>query len=126
MSDSAATPAEPDIAAPTDPQVPPTSVAADTPPADQFPRYTQNLLHVRVPVSVTLAVKKQSLDQILELAPGSIIQFEKSCEETLDLCVGEHRIARGLAVKVGEKFGLKIKQLTGPKERFQSFRPKTT
>jgi flagellar motor switch protein FliN len=78
---------------------------------------------VKVPVSVTLAAKKQPLKQILELAPGSLIQFSKSCDETLDLCVGEHCIAKGLAIKVGEKFGLRVNALTPPGERFQAVRP---
>jgi flagellar motor switch protein FliN/FliY len=125
MSDSAATPSEPETASPGASEVQPAAVAASPSATESFPKYTQNLLHVRVPVSVTLATKKQPIDQIVELAPGSLIQFEKSCEEMLELCVGEHRIARGLAVKVGEKFGLRINHLTGPKERFQSFRPKS-
>jgi flagellar motor switch protein FliN len=90
---------------------------------EALPVYARNLLHVQVPVTVTLAVKKQPVKQILELAPGSLIQFEKSCEETLELCVGEHRIGRGLAVKVGEKFGLRVDHLTPPSERLKSLRP---
>ena len=90
---------------------------------DRLPVYTRNLLHVRVPITVTLAMKKQPVKQILDLAPGSLIQFDKSCEETLELCVGEHRIGRGLAVKVGEKFGLRVDHLTPPTERLKTLRP---
>jgi flagellar motor switch/type III secretory pathway protein FliN len=90
------------------------------PSREGLPKYTRNLLNVRVPVSVTLATKKQSVKQILELASGSLIQFDKPCEEMLDLCVGEHCIARGVAVKVGEKFGLRVNQLIPPGERFQA------
>jgi flagellar motor switch protein FliN len=103
----------------------PAEAAAPTPAPVQnpLPTYAQNLLYVRVPVSVTLAQKKQSIKQITELAPGSLIQFDKSCEEALDLCVGDHRIAQGLAVKVGEKFGLRVNELTPPVERLRSLRP---
>ena len=90
---------------------------------DQLPLYTRNLLHVRVPVTVTLAMKRQPVEQILELAPGSLIQFEKSCEETLELCIGDQCIAEGLAVKVGEKFGLKVSHLTPPTDRVQALKP---
>jgi flagellar motor switch/type III secretory pathway protein FliN len=78
----------------------------------------RNLLNVGVPVNVTLAAKKQTVKQIVELAPGSLIQFNKPCDQLLDLCVGEHRIAQGLAVKVGDKFGLKVNHLTPPSQQF--------
>jgi flagellar motor switch protein FliN/FliY len=90
---------------------------------DELPLYTRNLLHVRVPVTVTLAMKRATTQQILDLAPGAMIQFDKSCEETLELCIGEHTIAAGLVVKVGEKFGLKISHLTPPTNRLQTLKP---
>jgi len=125
MSDQTIAPPEPqsDAVAPPQPASDKSNVTATV--GDLHPSYAQNLLNIEVPVTVTLAMKKQPIAQIVELAPGSIIQFEKSCEEMLELCVGDHCIAHGLAVKVGEKFGLRINQLTGPKERFQSFRPES-
>jgi flagellar motor switch protein FliN len=101
------------------PAASPATAKVSAAPAN-FSMYTRNLLNVKVPVSVTLAAKKQPLKQILELAPGSLIQFNKSCDETLELYVGEHCIAKGLAVKVGEKFGLRVNALTSPGERFQA------
>lgn len=88
--------------------------------AKPLPAYTRSLLHVQVPVVVTLAAKKQPIGQILELGPGSIIHFEKPCEDMLDLSVGEHRIAQGEAVKVGDKFGLRVTSLILPEERFEA------
>ncbi len=73
-----------------------------------------------MPVVVTLAAKKQSIGQIVELGPGSIIHFDKSCEEMLDLNVGDRRIAQGEAVKVGDKFGLRVTSVVLPDERFNS------
>jgi flagellar motor switch/type III secretory pathway protein FliN len=87
-----------------------------------LPPYTRSLLKIRVPLSVTLAAKKQPVGQILEIGPGSIIQFEKSCEEMLDLNVSNLAIARGEAVKVGEKFGLRVTSLILPGERFKPVR----
>jgi flagellar motor switch protein FliM len=80
-------------------------------------------LKIRVPLSVTLAAKKQPVGQILEIGPGSILQFEKSCEEMLDLNVSNLPIARGEAVKVGEKFGLRVTSLILPGERFKPLQP---
>jgi flagellar motor switch protein FliN len=88
-------------------------------PSGRLPHYTRSLLHIEVPVVVTLAAKKQSIGQIVELGPGSIIHFDKSCEEMLDLSVGDRRIAQGEAVKVGDKFGLRVTSVVLPDERFK-------
>ena len=83
-----------------------------------LPPYTRSLLRIKVPVVVTLAEKRQKLSRIIELGPGSIIQFDKSCEEMLDLEVGNQAVATGEAVKVGDKFGLRITAMVLPDERF--------
>jgi flagellar motor switch protein FliN len=97
--------------------------AARGPSLRDLPPYSRSLLKIRVPLSVTLAEKKQPLGQILEIGPGSILQFEKSCEEMLDLNVSNLAIARGEAVKVGDKFGLRVTSLILPSERFKAVQP---
>lgn len=94
--------------------------------AVQLPLYTRSLLRIRVPVVVTLAQNRQPLRRILEIGPGSIIQFDKSCEDTLDMSVGERPIAQGEAVKVGDKFGLRITSMILPDERFKPVKPGET
>jgi flagellar motor switch/type III secretory pathway protein FliN len=89
----------------------------------ELPIYSQSLLRIRVPVVVTLARKRQPLGRVIELGPGSIIHFDKSCEEMLDLEAGGLAVARGEAVKVGDKFGLRITSIVLPEERFQPVRP---
>ena len=83
-----------------------------------LPPYTRSLLRIEVPVVVTLAEKRQKLSRIVELGPGSIIQFDKSCRAMLDLEVGNRTVACGQAVKVGDKFGLQITAMLPPDERF--------
>lgn len=88
-----------------------------------LPRYSRSLLKIRIPVVVTLAQKRLPLGRILEWGPGALIQFDKSCEELLELSAGGHPIAMGEAVKVGDKFGLRITSMMLPGERFQPVRP---
>lgn len=83
-----------------------------------LPPYTRSLLRIKVPVVVTLAEKRQRLSRIIEIGPGSILQFDKSCEEMLNLEVGNQALACGEAVKVGDKFGLRITAMVLPDERF--------
>ena len=97
-----------------------TADATATPSA--LPPYTQNLLRIKVPMMVTLAQKKQPVRTIVELVPGAIIQFNKSCDEMLELEVSGEPIALGECVKVGDKFGLRVTSVMLPEERFKSVR----
>lgn len=73
------------------------------------PGFQQSVLSVPAPVSVTLASKRVRLDTILDLGPGAVVMFDKNCDEPLTLEVGGYPIATGEAVKVGDKFGLRIR-----------------
>ena len=84
-----------------------------------LPAYARSLLKIKVPVSVTLATAKETIGDIVELVPGSILQFDKTCDEPLYLEVGDHCVAEGETVKVGDKFGLRITAMVMPGERFQ-------
>jgi flagellar motor switch protein FliN/FliY len=95
---------------------------ADNPANAELPPFTQNLLRIKVPVMVTLARKKQPVESIVDLVPGAIIQFNKSCDEMLELEVGGHPTAQGECVKVGDKFGLRITSMILPGERFLAVR----
>jgi flagellar motor switch protein FliN len=89
------------------------------PTPDRFPPYTRSLLKIEVPVTVTLAERRFAVEEILSLGPGSILQFDKGCDEALDLEVGNRRVAQGEAVKVGDKFGLRVTAVVLPEERFE-------
>ena len=101
----------------------PVPAMADSPAADflpeNLPPYTRNLLRIKVPVMVTLAHKKQPVGTIVQLVPGAIIQFNKSCEEMLELEVSGVPVAVGECVKVGEKFGLRLSSVVMSEERFK-------
>jgi flagellar motor switch protein FliN/FliY len=87
--------------------------AGDGPLAD-LPVYARGLMRIRVPVRVTLASQRKPIQEIIELGPGSIVKFAKTCDEPLELCVGDRPIATGEVVKVGDKFGLRVGALLAP------------
>ncbi|MBN1257499.1 MAG: FliM/FliN family flagellar motor switch protein [Planctomycetes bacterium] len=66
---------------------------------------------LKLPVQVTLAEKQERLKMIMDLVPGSIVEFKKSSEEFLDMRIGKITIARGEAVIVDEHFGLQIREI---------------
>ena len=87
---------------------------------EDLPGYARSALKVKVPVATILARAKKPIKTVLELGVGSIIQFDKSCDEMLEIEVGQTIvIATAEAVKVGDKFGFRISTLTLPEERFR-------
>ncbi|RCS47770.1 hypothetical protein DTL42_14745 [Bremerella cremea] len=84
----------------------------------ELPGYCRSLLHIEVPIRVILAEKKMKVHDIVNIGIGSIIQFDKSCEDTLDVEIGRQKIAEGEAVKVGDKFGVRVTNITMPEERY--------
>lgn len=80
------------------------------PDEDKSP-YRRSVLQIRAPLTVTLASKKERLHRILDLVPGAMLTFEAHCDEPLTLELGGHRIARGETVKIGDKFGLRIREV---------------
>ncbi len=81
-------------------------------------QYCRSVLHVEVPVVVTLASKRMPIDQVLKLVPGVMIQFEKPCDSPMVLELGGVPIAQGEVVKIGDKFGIRIGEIVRPAERF--------
>lgn len=92
---------------------------ADT-PFQNLPDYAHSLMQIKLPVMVTLARQKLKVKRVLEIAPGSLIQFDKFCEDMLDVEAADRKIALGEAVKVGDKFGIKITSIVMPPERFNT------
>jgi flagellar motor switch protein FliN/FliY len=85
-----------------------------------LPAQTRSLLRIRVPITVTLASQRRPIQEIMELGLGTLVKFEKTYDEPLELAVGELAVARGEVVKVGDKFGLRIRQLIRPQQRLAS------
>ena len=69
------------------------------------------IMRLEMPVIVKLAERKLPMSEVLRLGVGSIIEFVKSNDEPLQLMINNRTIAVGEAVKVGENFGLRIKQV---------------
>lgn len=103
---------EPTPTSPMDPAMPADAAAGSIDTAlDELSTFARNLLRVRVPLQVTLASQRKSIHEIVELGPGSIVKFDKTCDEPLQLTIGNTPIAQGEVVKVGDKFGLRISGL---------------
>lgn len=80
----------------------------------------RRILKLRVPVIVRLAERVMLVSDVLRIRPGTILEFERPVDSELDLLVGNREVGGGVAVKVGEHFGLRITHIGDVRERIES------
>lgn len=82
------------------------------------------ILKISVPVIVRLACRSMRVREIMKLATGSIIEFDKPADSDLDLMVDGVVIGHGEAVKVGENFGLRVLHILSVREKIEALKRK--
>jgi flagellar motor switch protein FliN/FliY len=94
------------------------------PPAgqDRSTRRLDLLLDVPLDLTVELGRARVSIQDLLSLGPGSVIELDKIAGEPLDILVNDRLIARGEAVVVNDKFGIRITDIVSPTERIARLR----
>jgi len=80
------------------------------------------LLDVPLEVNVELGRTRMTIQDLLTLGPGSVIELDKVAGEALDILVNGRLVARGEAVVVNDKFGIRITDIVSPQERIQRLR----
>ena len=86
------------------------------------PRKLDLLLDVPLDLSVELGRARMSIQDLLNLSPGSVIELDKVAGEPLDFMVNGRLVARGEAVVVNDKFGVRITDIVSPSERIARLR----
>jgi flagellar motor switch protein FliN/FliY len=82
----------------------------------------QRLLGLRVPVVVKLAGKKMSVSAVSQMMVGTIIEFDTSAEGELDLMIRDKPIGLGIAVRVGEHYGVRITSICDVRQTIEAMR----
>ena len=85
-------------------------------------RRLELLLDVPLDLSVELGRTRMSIQDLLNLSPGSVVELDKIAGEPLDILVNDRLIARGEAVVVNDKFGVRITDIVSPSERIARLR----
>ncbi len=80
----------------------------------------KTILRLEVPLIVQLGARTMHIKEVLSLAPGAILELTKTAEEELDVMVNNRRIGAGIAVKIGENFGIRITAIGPARERLQA------
>lgn len=83
-------------------------------------------LNLILDVAVTLALEvgrtRMPVRDLLQLAPGAIVELDRLAGEPLDVLVNGVRIARGEVVVVNEKFGIRLTDVVSATERMEHAR----
>jgi len=66
------------------------------------------LLDVSMPVVIEFGRASMTVQQVLGLGPGSVIQLDRMVGEPVDIYVSDRRLAQGDVVVTGEYFGIRI------------------
>jgi flagellar motor switch protein FliN/FliY len=77
------------------------------------------ILDVMVTLSLEVGRVQIPVRDLLQLAPGAIVELNRLASEPLDVFVNGVRIARGELVVVDEKFGIRFTDVVSPAERIE-------
>ena len=80
------------------------------------------ILDVPLDISVVLGRTKKSIQDILNLGTGSLIELDKLAEEPVEILVNGKQIALGEVVVVDENFGIRITSIVSSVERIKRMR----
>lgn len=76
------------------------------------------LLDLTLPVAIELGRTTMTIQEILQLGRGSVVQLDRLAGEPIDIYVGDRRFAEGEVVVLGENFGVRVTRIlarsTGP------------
>jgi flagellar motor switch protein FliN len=95
---------------------------SDTPEANETSLDKKNLdfiLDIPLQVTVELGRTKLLVKDILQLNQGAVVELTKLAGEPLDIFVNSKLVARGEAVVVNEKFGVRLVDIVSPNERVE-------
>jgi flagellar motor switch protein FliN/FliY len=69
------------------------------------------LLDLTLPVSIELGRTSMTVQEVLRLGRGSVVQLDRLAGEPIDIYVGDRRFAEGEVVVLGEHFGIRITRI---------------
>ncbi len=71
----------------------------------------ERLLGVTLEVSADIGAVSMTIAQVLELGPGSVVEFRRPVDQPVDLRVNDRVVARGEIVAVDDRYALRITEL---------------
>lgn len=85
-------------------------------------RNLQMIMDIPLRVTVELGRTKMPVNELLNLGQGSVIELNKLAGEPMEVLVNDKLIARGEAVVVNEKFGVRLTDIISTRERVEQLK----
>jgi flagellar motor switch protein FliN/FliY len=86
---------------------------------DSAGRGLEFLYDVPLQISVEVGRSRILLKDLLQMGEGYVIELDKLAGDPLDLYVNSRLIAKGEAVMIGEKFGIRLTEVVNTSERIE-------
>ena len=77
---------------------------------------------IELTATLRFGAREMTLEEILNLGPGSVVELDRHINEPVDLIVGDRIVARGDVVIVSGNFALRITEVAAPQLRLESIR----
>ncbi|ACM18875.1 flagellar motor switch protein FliN [Geotalea daltonii FRC-32] len=77
------------------------------------------ILDIPLQLTVELGRTKLLVKDILQLNQGAVVELSKLAGEPLDVFVNSKLVARGEAVVINDKFGIRLVDIVSPNERVE-------
>lgn len=78
------------------------------------------ILDIPVTLSMELGRTKMTINNLLKLNQGSVVELERLAGEPLDMLVNGCLVAHGEVVVVNDRFGVRLTDILSPKERVKT------
>lgn len=80
------------------------------------------VMDIPVTLSMELGRTRISIQDLLQLNSGSVVELQRMADEPMDVLVNGTLVAHGEAVVIGDKFGVRLTDVVSAKERVKRIR----
>lgn len=85
--------------------------------ANVSPQEIKRMHDIKVNVEVILGKTQMSLDKILQLQQGNVVELDKLAGEPVEIYANGKLVARAEVVVIEDNFGIKILEIVGTKQK---------
>ena len=78
------------------------------------------LRDVEVEITLEIGRRRMKIADVLKLASGQTLELAKAAGEPLDIFVNGHLLGRGEAIVLGDRYGVRITELSAANEEGNS------
>ncbi len=71
------------------------------------------LMDIPLELTVEIGRRSMTMGELIELTPGTVVELDHGSDENLDIVVNGKLVARGEAVMVGERYGVRVMEIIG-------------